>query len=148
MTAKKRRHFNSSVRPMKIRSKVTLRDYYLPDIKNGGIFLRTNKAYAVGDEVFLTLTLRETGPDSQAMEGSISLEKDGTTGGVQFRGKEDLSTQKGDRVFVYGHVIELCDRDPLGFPVKGFKMQFSEKNYDFTKQKIAEYFGKQSMENK
>lgn len=44
-----------------IRDKSSLYAAYMPFIKNGGLFIPTNKAYKIGDEVFMLLTL----PDSK-----------------------------------------------------------------------------------
>ena len=38
----------------------SLYDAYMPFVKNGGIFVQTPKRYALGDEVFLLLTLPES----------------------------------------------------------------------------------------
>ncbi len=40
-----------------IRDKVALYSAYMPFIKNGGLFIPTAKAYKLGDEVFMLLTL-------------------------------------------------------------------------------------------
>lgn len=46
-----------SVMNMAIRDKNSLYAAYMPFIKNGGIFISTNKLLELGDEVFLLLTL-------------------------------------------------------------------------------------------
>ncbi len=43
-----------------IRDKSALYAYYMPFIKNGGLFIPTAKAYNLGDEVFMLLTLIES----------------------------------------------------------------------------------------
>lgn len=43
-----------------IKDKAQLYNYYMPFIKNGGIFVPTNRRYFLGDEVFLLLTLPES----------------------------------------------------------------------------------------
>ena len=43
--------------PLTIRDKSSLYAAYMPFIKNGGLFIETNKAYKIGDEVFMLLTL-------------------------------------------------------------------------------------------
>ena len=40
-----------------IKDKGALYAAYMPFIKNGGLFIPTNKKYGVGDEVFMLLTL-------------------------------------------------------------------------------------------
>ena len=47
--------------PLTIRDKSSLYAAYMPFIKNGGLFIETNKAYKIDDEVFMLLTL----PDSK-----------------------------------------------------------------------------------
>ena len=42
-----------------IRDKSALYAAYMPFIKNGGFFIPTSKAYYLGDEVFMLLTLME-----------------------------------------------------------------------------------------
>lgn len=40
-----------------IKDKSALYAAYMPFVKNGGLFIPTNKAYKLGDEVFMLLTL-------------------------------------------------------------------------------------------
>ena len=42
-----------------IKDKSALYAAYMPFVKNGGLFIPTNKDYALGDEVFMLLTLME-----------------------------------------------------------------------------------------
>ena len=42
-----------------IKDKAVLYAAYMPFIKNGGLFLPTNKQYSLGDDVFLLLNLME-----------------------------------------------------------------------------------------
>ena len=42
-----------------IRDKSALYAAYMPFVKNGGLFIPTSKAYLLGDEVFMLLTLME-----------------------------------------------------------------------------------------
>jgi len=42
-----------------IKDKSSLYTAYMPYIKNGGLFIPTNKKYTIGDEVFMLLTLME-----------------------------------------------------------------------------------------
>ena len=43
-----------------IRDKSSLYAAYMPFVKNGGLFIPTNKTYAIGDEVFMLLTLTDS----------------------------------------------------------------------------------------
>jgi len=42
-----------------IKDKGALYAAYMPFVKNGGLFIPTNKSYKLGDEVFMLLTLME-----------------------------------------------------------------------------------------
>ena len=42
-----------------IKDKGSLYAAYIPFVKNGGLFIPTNKAYKLGDEVFMLLTLMD-----------------------------------------------------------------------------------------
>jgi type IV pilus assembly protein PilZ len=42
-----------------IKDKTALYQSYMPYVRNGGIFVPTGKTYALGDEVFLLLTLMD-----------------------------------------------------------------------------------------
>ncbi|MDH5710849.1 MAG: PilZ domain-containing protein [Gammaproteobacteria bacterium] len=44
---------------LSIKDKVSLYASYMPFVKNGGLFIPTNKEYNIGDEVFMLLTLME-----------------------------------------------------------------------------------------
>ena len=42
-----------------IKDKAVLYSAYMPFLDNGGLFVPTNKAYSLGDEVFMLLTLMD-----------------------------------------------------------------------------------------
>lgn len=44
---------------LSIKDKTALYQSYMPYVVNGGLFVPTNKKYALGDEVFILLTLME-----------------------------------------------------------------------------------------
>lgn len=48
-----------SILSLTIKGKSALYAAYMPFVKNGGLFIPTNKDYALGDEVFMLLTLME-----------------------------------------------------------------------------------------
>ncbi len=48
-----------AVLSLSIKEKAALYAAYMPYLKNGGIFVPTNRAYNIGDEVYLILTLLE-----------------------------------------------------------------------------------------
>lgn len=53
-----------------IKDKSALYAAYMPFIRNGGLFIPTNKNYKVGDEVFMLLTLMEE-PEKIPVAGTI-----------------------------------------------------------------------------
>lgn len=53
-----------------IKDKGALYAAYMPFVKNGGLFIPTNKAYDLGDEVFMLLTLMEE-PDKIPVAGRV-----------------------------------------------------------------------------
>ncbi|MFL3655308.1 MAG: PilZ domain-containing protein [Halioglobus sp.] len=50
---------SSSILSLTIKDKAVLYSAYMPFLDNGGLFVPTNKAYSLGDEVFLLLTLMD-----------------------------------------------------------------------------------------
>lgn len=48
-----------AVLSLAIKEKSALYTAYMPFLKNGGIFVPTNRAYKVGDEIYLILTLMD-----------------------------------------------------------------------------------------
>ncbi|WJW74260.1 PilZ domain-containing protein [Thiohalobacter sp. IOR34] len=46
---------------LSIKDKGALYAAYMPFVKNGGLFIPTNKSYQLGDEVFMLLTLMDEG---------------------------------------------------------------------------------------
>ncbi len=48
-----------AVLSLSIKEKAALYAAYMPYLKNGGIFVPTNRSYNIGDEVYLILTLLE-----------------------------------------------------------------------------------------
>ena len=44
---------------LSIKDKASLYASYMPYVKNGGLFIPTNKTYTLGDEVFMLLTLMD-----------------------------------------------------------------------------------------
>lgn len=53
-----------------IKDKAVLYAAYMPFVKNGGLFIPTNKAYKLGDEVFLLLNLMEE-PEKLPVAGKV-----------------------------------------------------------------------------
>lgn len=59
-----------SVLSLNINSKSALYAAYMPLLKNGGIFIPTNRGYRVGDEVFMLLSLMDD-PSKLPIAGSV-----------------------------------------------------------------------------
>ncbi|HYP68075.1 MAG TPA: PilZ domain-containing protein [Thiobacillaceae bacterium] len=55
---------------LSIREKSALYAAYMPFIKGGGLFIPTNKAYKVGEEVFMLLTLMDD-PTKHPVSGKV-----------------------------------------------------------------------------
>ena len=53
-----------------IKDKAVLYSAYMPFVKNGGLFVPTNKAYELGDEVFMLLTLMDE-PEKIPIAGRV-----------------------------------------------------------------------------
>jgi len=59
-----------SVLSLNINSKSALYAAYMPHLKHGGIFIPTNRHYALGDEVFMLLSLMED-PTKLPIAGTV-----------------------------------------------------------------------------
>ena len=75
---------------LNIREKAALYAAYMPFLKGGGIFIPTNRAYQLGEEVFMLLSLMDD-PQRIAVQGKVVwITPDGVQGnrtqgiGVQF----------------------------------------------------------------
>ncbi len=83
-----------------IRDKAVLYAAYMPFIKNGGLFIPTNKQYNLGDEVFMLLNLMDE-PEKIPVAGKVAwITPKGAQGnraagiGVQFDGEDDTANRK------------------------------------------------------
>ena len=83
-----------------IKDKSALYAAYMPYVKNGGLFIPTNKTYQLGDEVFMLLTLMDE-PEKIPVAGKIIwITPKGAQGsraagiGVQFSDQDQGNTQK------------------------------------------------------
>jgi len=54
-----RNNSRNGILSLTIKDKAVLYSAYMPYLHNGGLFVPTNKAYAVGDEVFMLLSLMD-----------------------------------------------------------------------------------------
>ena len=80
-----------SIINLEIKDKYTLYTSYMPYLKNGGLFIATKKAFELGDEIFIILTLLED-PEQIPVSGKVVwITPTGAQGnkspgiGVQFR---------------------------------------------------------------
>lgn len=55
---------------LNIKDKSALYVSYMPFVKNGGLFIPTNKEYGLGDEVFILLTLMDS-PERIPVAGKV-----------------------------------------------------------------------------
>ena len=83
-----------------IKDKAVLYAAFMPFVKNGGLFLPTNKSYKLGDEVFMLLTLMEE-PEKIPVAGKVIwITPRGAQGnraagiGVQFTDQENSALRK------------------------------------------------------
>lgn len=91
-----------------IKDKGALYAAYMPFVKNGGLFIPTNKAYKFGDEVFMLLTLMDD-KDRLPVAGRIvwvtpqGAQGNKTVGiGVQFSDQDDGATRKKIETYLAG----------------------------------------------
>lgn len=101
----------ASVLSLNINSKSALYAAYMPFLKRGGLFVPTSRSYALGDEIFMLLTLMDE-PSRLPVAGSVVwVTPDGSQGnktqgiGVQFSSDESgqLVRQKIESV-LGGHL--------------------------------------------
>jgi type IV pilus assembly protein PilZ len=85
---------------LNIKDKSALYVSYMPFIKNGGLFIPTNKAYKLSDEVFILLTLMDSAERLPVAGKVVWLTPAGAQGkraqgiGVQFSSQDAGATQK------------------------------------------------------
>lgn len=90
----------SGILSLTIKDKGVLYAAYMPFVKNGGLFIPTNKTYHLGEEVFLLLNLMEE-PEKIPVAGKIIwVTPKGAQGnraagiGVQFSDQDDTAKRK------------------------------------------------------
>ena len=83
-----------------IKDKAVLYAAYMPFLKNGGLFIPTNKPYKLGDEVFMLLNLMDE-PEKIPVAGKVVwVTPKGAQGnraagiGVQFGEQDDTASKK------------------------------------------------------
>ena len=91
-----------------IKDKSALYSAYMPFVKNGGLFIPTDKAYNLGDEVFMLLTLMDETEKIPVAGKIIWITPKGAQGnrtagvGVQFSDKDDGTAQKKIETYLAG----------------------------------------------
>ncbi|HEX5757484.1 MAG TPA: PilZ domain-containing protein [Arenimonas sp.] len=97
-----------------IKDKASLYNAYMPFLKGGGVFVPTTKRYALGDEVFLLLTLMED-KDRLPVAGKVvwitppGAQGNRTAGiGVQFAESTEAETVKGK---IETHLAGILESD-------------------------------------
>jgi len=91
-----------------IKDKGSLYSAYIPFFKGGGIFIPTNKNYALGDEVFMLLTLMEE-TEKMPVVGRVAwINPKGAQGhfvpgiGVQFTDKDGEAVRNKIETYLAG----------------------------------------------
>ena len=109
-----------------IKDKAVLYSAYMPFIKNGGLFVPTNKDYEIGDEVFMLLTLMEE-PEKIPIAGRVvwvtprGAQGNRTSGiGVQF---SDTPDGAHARTIIESHLANLLKSEKKKTTI-GFKILF------------------------
>lgn len=91
-----------------IKDKSALYAAYMPFVHNGGLFIPTNKTYALGDEVFMLLTLMEEKEKLPVAGKIIWVTPKGAQGnraagiGVQFSDQDDGLARKKIETYLAG----------------------------------------------
>ena len=83
-----------------IKDKAVLYAAYMPYVKNGGLFIPTNKSYTIGDEVFVLLNLMDE-PEKIPVAGKVVwITPKGAQGnrsagiGIQFTEQDSVAANK------------------------------------------------------
>ena len=90
----------NGIMSLTIKDKAVLYAAYMPFLKNGGLFIPTNKPYKLGDEVFMLLSLMDE-PEKIPVAGKVvwvtprRAQGNRAAGiGVQFNGQDDTASRK------------------------------------------------------
>lgn len=74
-----------SILSLVIKEKAALYSAYMPFLRNGGIFVPTNKSYHLGDEIYLILTLLDD-QDKYPIAGEVAWITPSTAGNGKSQG--------------------------------------------------------------
>lgn len=90
----------SGILSLTIKDKSVLYAAYMPFIEGGGLFIPTNKSYAMGEEVFMLLKLMDE-PEKIPVAGKVVwITPKGAQGnkasgiGIQFTGEDSIAKDK------------------------------------------------------
>ena len=95
-----RQNNRNGILSLTIKDKAVLYSAYMPFLKNGGLFVPTNKAYDIDDEVFMLLTLMDEGEKMPISGRVIWVTPRGAQGnrtagiGVQFSEQDAAANAK------------------------------------------------------
>lgn len=93
---------------LSIKDKGALYAAYMPFVKNGGLFIPTNKSYQLGDEVFMLLTLMDEAEKLPVAGRIIWITPKGAQGsratgiGVQFSEQDGGSARNKIETYLAG----------------------------------------------
>lgn len=93
---------------LSIKDKGALYAAYMPFVRNGGLFIPTNKSYQLGDEVFMLLTLMDEGEKMPVAGRIIWITPKGAQGsratgiGVQFSDQDGGSCRNKIETYLAG----------------------------------------------
>ncbi|RRQ20578.1 PilZ domain-containing protein [Thiohalobacter thiocyanaticus] len=93
---------------LSIKDKGALYAAYMPFVRNGGLFIPTNKSYQLGDEVFMLLTLMDEGEKLPVAGRIIWITPKGAQGsratgiGVQFSDQDGGSARNKIETYLAG----------------------------------------------
>jgi type IV pilus assembly protein PilZ len=95
-----KRGARNGILSLAIKDKAVLYAAYMPFVRNGGLFIPTQKDYELGDEVFMLLNLMDE-PEKIPVAGKVVwLTPQGAQGaraagiGVQFNDQDDVARSK------------------------------------------------------
>ena len=107
-----RQNSRNGILSLTIKDKAVLYSAYMPFLENGGLFVPTNKAYALGDEVFMLLTLMDEAEKVPIAGKVVWVTPRGAQGnrtagiGVQFSEQDAAANAK-----IENHLAGLLDSD-------------------------------------
>ena len=103
-------NLRQSILNLTIKNTNALYAAFMPFLKNGGLFIPTNKRYELGDEVFILLTLMDE-PERMPIAGRVvwitpsGAESDRAVGiGIQFSDQDDGRARRKIEDYLVGQL--------------------------------------------